>query len=129
MRRTLLILLLSIITISATDLLQFMKLPTLASHFIENKAYSQDLSFFDFLMMHYAIDDNNDEDEERDMQLPFKVIHQSYLSLLSFSIQQQFTLSDIIIRTHCQSFVLSDEDTDYSHFTSTIWQPPKNEHA
>jgi hypothetical protein len=116
-------------TVCATDAVQFIKFPLLTSHYLEHKSVSQNLSFFDFLMMHYASDDNNDKDEERDMQLPFKVIHQSYFSLFSFSIHHNFKLSDIIICTQCQPFALSDEDTDYSHFISTIWQPPKNEHA
>jgi hypothetical protein len=129
MRRTLLILLLSIITISATDLLQFMKLPTLASHYLEHKADTGDLSFVDFLIMHYASHDDNDQDQEKDMQLPFKDMHQFSQTMVFWSIQQPINPFNLINQSQRSMIRLNDEDTQYSHISTSIWQPPKHEQA
>jgi hypothetical protein len=52
---------------------QFYKLPILIQHFEEHKQLN-DLSFLDFLSMHYWGEDIKDNDADRDMQLPFKTI-------------------------------------------------------
>jgi hypothetical protein len=52
---------------------QFYKLPVLFQHFQEHKEI-QRVNFIDFLVMHYWGDDQNDNDGDRDMQLPFKNI-------------------------------------------------------
>ena len=129
MRRIIPILLLLFITISATDAIQFMKLPALTSHYLEHKADSGDLSFVDFLMMHYASHDDNDHDQDKDMQLPFKDMHQSLQMMHIWSIQQANNPFDLIIYSQRSAFMIADEDSEYSHFTPSIWQPPKYEHA
>lgn len=129
MRRIIPIILLLLISISATDFIQFMKLPALTSHYLEHKTKSGDLSFVDFLMMHYASHDDNDQDQTKDMQLPFKDMHQSLQSMQFWSIQQANNPFDLIIQSQRSSFMIADEDTEYSYFTPSIWQPPKHEHA
>ena len=52
---------------------QFYKLPVLFQHFNEHKEIKK-VSFIDFLEMHYWGEDQNDDDADRDMQLPFKNI-------------------------------------------------------
>jgi len=52
---------------------QFYKLPILIEHFNEHQQ-RQNVSFIDFLEMHYWGEDLNDNDTDRDMQLPFKHI-------------------------------------------------------
>lgn len=129
MRRFIPILLLLFITISATDAIQFMKLPTLTSHYLEHKADSSHLSFVDFLMMHYASHDDNDDDQDKDMQLPFKDMHQSFQTMHIWSVQPANNPFDLIIYSQRSAFMIADEDLEYSHFTPSIWQPPKHEHA
>ena len=65
---------------------QFYKLPVLVQHFQEHKKL-MDLSFLDFLSMHYWGEDLKDNDADRDMQLPFKTIS-------SHSFQMVFILND-----------------------------------
>ncbi|RYJ38889.1 hypothetical protein NU08_2114 [Flavobacterium anhuiense] len=55
---------------------QFYKLPVLMQHYQEHKQL-MDLSFLDFLSMHYWGEDLKDNDSDRDMQLPFKTINSS----------------------------------------------------
>jgi hypothetical protein len=49
------------------------KLPVLIAHFLEHRQLDQSISFFDFLSMHYW-NDINDDDQDRDNQLPFKSV-------------------------------------------------------
>jgi hypothetical protein len=69
---------------------QVLKFPSLISHFTEHKALNQQISFIDFLSMHYWGDDLNDNDDEKDMQLPFKKIdiqqHSNFLYIPSENI-------------------------------------------
>lgn len=53
---------------------ELFKLPELVSHFSEHKAIDHSISLTDFLSMHYMGNDQNDNDQDRDMQLPFKKI-------------------------------------------------------
>ena len=129
MRRFIPILLLLFVTISATDVIQFMKLPALTSHFLEHKANSSHLSFVEFLMMHYTDHDHNDNDQDKDMQLPFKDMHQSLQTMHIWSIQQVTNPFDLIIHSQRSSLMIADDYSEYSHFTSSIWQPPKHEQA
>ena len=129
MRKLIPILLLLFVTTSATDIIQFMKLPALTSHFFEHKANSSHLSFVDFLMMHYTGHDHNDQDQEKDMQLPFKDMHHFSQSMYSWSIQKRINPFDLIIQSQRSAIVIYDEYSDYSTFTSSIWQPPKHEQA
>lgn len=72
LKRFLLHIILAIVIIDTSPLYQILKVPTLIRHFTEHKALNQNISFFDFLAMHYWGEDMNDNDDEKDMQLPFK---------------------------------------------------------
>jgi hypothetical protein len=61
-----------VMILDTTSLYQVFKVPSLISHFVEHKALNNQISFIDFLSMHYWGEDLNDNDDEKDMQLPFK---------------------------------------------------------
>lgn len=69
--------LLLLIAANNTELHQLLKLPVLFQHFAEHKQRDSKVSVVAFLSMHYWGDDLNDDDNDRDMQLPFKKdVHQ-----------------------------------------------------
>ncbi|GAA4205383.1 hypothetical protein GCM10022289_24700 [Pedobacter jeongneungensis] len=53
---------------------EVIKAPQLISHFIQHHQLDAQISFIDFLEMHYFGHDLNDNDDEEDMKLPFKKI-------------------------------------------------------
>lgn len=55
-----------------TELHEFVKLPVLFEHFAEHQERDATVNFMEFLSMHYWGTDLNDDDDSRDMQLPFK---------------------------------------------------------
>lgn len=64
--------LLGIVILFATPLQQLIKVPVLIEHYQEHKLRNGDLTFLDFMFMHYVSDDGVHDDDNRDMQLPFK---------------------------------------------------------
>lgn len=70
MRKALVILMLSLFTVTQTELGQLMRLPLLADHFAKHRQQDGS-SFIDFLKEHY-IKDHDDNDQAEDNQLPFK---------------------------------------------------------
>ncbi len=47
-------------------------MPQLIVHFIQHHQLNSQISFIDFLEMHYIGEDQDDNDDEEDMKLPFK---------------------------------------------------------
>jgi hypothetical protein len=78
MKRVLTYLLVLLVVGETTSLNQLIKAPVLYAHFVEHNQHDPRVDFFTFLTWHYGGDDANDQDNDRDMQLPFKKFeHQS----------------------------------------------------
>lgn len=78
-------LLLILVIGETTSLNQLIKVPVLYSHFVEHNNADPSVDFYTFLEWHYWGDDDNDADNDRDMELPFKKFdHQSLTFLYSF---------------------------------------------
>jgi len=60
------------VTANVFSLGQLVKAPILFEHFKEHKQLDARISFVDFLIHHYSFEEHTDNDEDRDMQLPFK---------------------------------------------------------
>lgn len=56
------------------SLSELFKIPALYSHYKEHRSADNSIDLFDFLAMHYIGDDQNNNDQDRDMQLPFKKV-------------------------------------------------------
>lgn len=67
--------LLAIVILFATPLQQLTKVPVLMEHYQEHKLRNGDITFLDFMIMHYVSDDGVHDDDNRDMELPFKKSH------------------------------------------------------
>lgn len=76
MRKSIVYIFIFLIASNSSFVQQFYKLPILIEHYQEHKQL-MDLSFIDFLSMHYWGEDLKDNDADRDMQLPFKTISSS----------------------------------------------------
>jgi hypothetical protein len=63
--------------LSTTSLSQLFKLPVLVAHYMEHQQLDRSISILDFLSMHYWGQDINDNDQDRDLQLPFKTSDQN----------------------------------------------------
>lgn len=68
-------------TASATPVGELVKLPVLIEHLREHRRETPDMTLIGFFILHYFSGDVRDADYERDMQLPFKTVDTSPLSL------------------------------------------------
>lgn len=94
-------------------------------HFIEHKALDNRVSLADFLYMHYTDHDINDNDQDKDMQLPFK--SHNDCAFVSFTPvpnnPEVINLSLVPIVT--ENVAEYKRLNFQSFFLSSIWQPPK----
>jgi hypothetical protein len=64
-----------VLLLNDTSLNQFLKVPVLVAHFMEHHRLDERVGFVQFLAMHYGGNDMNDNDDDRDMQLPYKRVN------------------------------------------------------
>jgi len=94
---------------------------------MEHKEKDQNLSFWEFLAMHYSQNDDHDGDHDRDLKLPFKSHNASVNTIVialnnnSFAPSSSPTIATVEGNTH----TLASEHFFSIAFLSTIWQPPK----
>lgn len=93
---------------------QFYKLPVLIEHFKEHQQI-RNVSFIDFLAMHYWGDDLNDDDGDRDMQLPFK-------NISGYSLQLVFIPTEK--HTIYLPFNIGLKESNIIPFTSNLYSNP-----
>lgn len=104
---------------------QLMKLPVLVMHYIEHRAQDGNLTVMQFLSMHYWGHDNNDNDQDRDDQLPFKkvnstTVHQIFTPLAKITNLKVQAVANIDIQ-----YSEPDEDRLPHPATSAPFRPPR----
>lgn len=106
--------------ISFTEFSEVLRLPLLIEHYSEHKSKVEDLSFFEFLVMHYESDVAHDD---KDMSLPFKDCDHS-VSPQSILPIQKIVLTENAEKTSIEftSFYLLHEP---QLLAGDIFQPPK----
>lgn len=104
-----------------------MKLPALIQHFSEHTAENPMLTFSSFLKQHYLNNNLKDDDYEKDMKLPFKVIDNFGFSInVIFEHPTQLEFSSI--ENNNKFFNISPVHfTNFLSFSylNSIWQPPQ----
>jgi hypothetical protein len=107
--------------ISFTEFKEVLRLPLLVSHYGEHKAQAGDMSFFEFLAMHYETDMAHDD---RDSRLPFKDCSHSFIGQVVVLPIQKISLADLIEvnAPDYQFFYLQHEPR---LIAEDIFQPPK----
>ena len=126
LKKILLILFLSSYLVSTTELHELLKLPQLIEHFIEHKEAKNEITFLDFLIMHYSSSNDGDNDTDKDKRLPFKShAHSENFSVnafISFSTIEMKIKQILIPQKQYKSYF---SDFIKSAYLSSIWQPPK----
>ena len=104
-----------------------MKLPKIFEHFAEHKLEDKNISFFQFLAIHYMHGSPKDKDYDKDMQLPFKTccdcaaaVNTGYVPMLA-----NFSLAKPIEISEKKNYFLQDQFL-LSSYLAAIWQPPKS---
>lgn len=126
MKKSISIFFFAIYLLSTTQCGELLKLPILIEHYLEHKQEDKNLSFLDYLAIHYAHGNPHDADYEKDMKLPFKSINNSNLVSITFC-NPILQFKGVLIVNYCENKKqFSDYSFTYSSaFLSAIWQPPK----
>ena len=126
MKKTISIFFLLVYLFSVTEISQLFKLPVVFEHYAEHKKVEPQISFIQFLEMHYMHGNPKDKDYERDMQLPFKnstaivsIVSNDCLPLVG-----SMSLPKPVAIPLKKSPITADIFTP-SPCLSNIWQPPK----
>lgn len=98
----------------------------MAEHFAEHQHENPKISFWDFLCIHYAHGEVNDDDFDKDMKLPFK--SHSSCSCMSITFFQPVLSYDLCYKVFFKAYNTINYGYTFSFstsFYSSIWQPPK----
>ena len=110
---------------STTELSQLLKMPVLVQHFIEHQEVNSNITFWQFLNMHYASGGVNDADHAKDMQLPFKAHDNCVASFSNVYLPTQKISIAKPVRILTNKHFKTQEQFLHSTFLSNIWQPPR----
>lgn len=122
-KRGILFVLLVILTVNSLSLQQLFKVPVLIVHFFEHQERNESITFLEFLSMHYWGNDIDDNDQDRDMQLPFKkadLDHSSqtfFMQLSTELVAEHFSLESVYT-------VLEPQHHTSSH-SGSLFKPPR----
>jgi hypothetical protein len=121
LKRFLSLSLLALYLTSFTEAHEVLRLPILLEHYGEHQLKVADLSFVEFLVMHYKTDVAHDE---HDNQLPFKVPGHSFtVQAMALPIQKIIAFEKTPIITIVHSFCYTE--ASFSSPLTAIFQPPK----
>lgn len=126
MRNGLLILMAAIHLLGNTELAELLKIPRLISHYQQHRCSDSNVSFLDFIVMHYVNgDDGTSADNREDEQLPCHNIKQqhSFAQTLSPTLR----LYDINMNNPVQLNVFGAKQQEgfLSGHVALILQPPR----
>ncbi len=125
MKKVFCIFILHIYLFAATDLKEVLKAETLLEHYLETREQDSSVSFFRFIIMHYITDDNNDKDDDRDMQLPFKAHqHQVSFSPVTYLPPNISEVKELLF-SPVSTFICCNDNRYSVNFYSLVWHPPQ----
>ncbi len=124
MKKVLLYFVLFLITAEATEVDQLAKLPILFQHFAEHQQRDKNVSLMQFLSMHYGGNDLNDNDNDRDQELPFKKLDAHHSTVLFMP-----TVRTIATSSYGQPVNINLTDYSPGHIPdaalSSLFRPPR----
>ena len=125
MKRVIAGILLLTIIISETEFRQLLKLPVLFSHFLEHKTSDKRITAVEFLGMHYFNGHDDDNDEDRDNQLPFKSTGSTMLTGASVTLPALLAVSAPVKLVTENPLPGYRPAGFHASPLADIWQPPR----
>lgn len=117
---------LAIYMLSCTEFDQLLRIPLLVAHFIEHKQESKDISFGEFMLIHYVQEYSFNGDYEQDTNLPFKSVDGNTIQVVAFITLLNPCLKAKPIYAEDKRFKPFEQLFIDNAYLSSIWQPPKH---
>lgn len=125
MRQLFAIGMMTVYLLSQTEFHQLVKIPLLLEHYVEHRTESPEMSFLDFLAMHYLHGSPQDHDFAKDQRLPFKSSDCNTVAIPAVLPTTEITLPAWIYFTDRIQEALHAEPVR-SRASAEIWQPPRH---
>jgi hypothetical protein len=122
-KKTGIFIILLVLCINNISLGQAYKLPVLINHFIEHHERDNRVTFLDFLSMHYWGKDINDNDQDKDMQLPFKDFSNNPVQIAFCPLSKIITLKTVS-HSYDRVFRVRSENLLPDPILSCLLRPP-----
>lgn len=108
-----------------TELHQLLKTSDFVGHYAQHKMEDSEMSFFEFIHLHYFSGGIKDSDYATDMKLPFKTN-----DFTEYRLSDQFfhfTIIEIIqpVFIYPEDLIAFHPTPNILHFPTDIWQPPR----
>ncbi len=126
MKRFISIIILSSFLFSAIEFKEFSKFSQLIEHFKEHRILNSEVTFSQFIFMHYGLTDDHDGDEEKDAKLPFKNHQDCFLSHAQLAIHQTPVITIKSTEENIKKYFFYPQVEIPQGSLTSIWQPPKN---
>ncbi len=111
---------------SATEARELLKLPMLLDHFAEHKINRSEISFADFILLHYINLDEHGAEDAHDHTLPFKAhdnCHTVSVLIGGWPASAGYSIRPAVVEL--EKSVFPTESSPCYTYSGTIWQPPK----
>lgn len=125
MRKRISILFLLVYLTAYTPFREVLKLPVLVEHFMEHRALNPSISILAFLDIHYMHGSPLDADYARDMQLPFKMVSHTSLSVFAIPSAPVFFSTALPLYSKKEKPILYNSAAYSFNYHNSIWQPPR----
>ena len=123
MRKFLVIGFIAVHLIGNTEMSQLVKLPKLISHFLQHQQQNPEITFTEFIAMHYGGDDGTTADDNEDSKLPFHHGNSLSVSYTAF-LQPSFYSGDVNMNPK-RAFTSRVHSGNPSEHVLIILQPPQ----
>lgn len=100
------------------------KLNKFLLHFTEHHAADKSLNVFEFIYMHYLGDDQNANDQEKDMELPFKKMDAPFSFEIASFPKPEFIAQNKLEIVDSYLFVLFRRNQSKDPFLESLFRPP-----
>ncbi len=104
---------------------QLLKLPTLVAHFQEHQQRNEGIGIAEFLCMHYCGPDINDDDDDRDRQLPYKNITSGTIQHTFIPLAKPVSIHCTSITTSCVPYILLKDHNIPDPALAALFRPPR----
>lgn len=107
------------------DLHDFVKLPRLLEHYQQHKLKAPEVSFVDFINLHYGTEaERHDKEEHQEHQdLPFKSLDCTFTHTVSLLVAFEGPSTPAVVCN--MSYSNFYQSAFSSDFCQSIWQPPR----
>lgn len=105
--------------------MEIVKVPALIEHYSQHKQQQSQLTFNEFLFMHYVGDDANSQDNNSDEQLPFKGSTENSVNLIDgIWIPSNGIQMESLIDLESETKISDYSENQLQNYNSPLFRPP-----